>query len=270
MAEVLKATIYPMLVMGGLAVFFAIGLGIAARVFYVYVDPKIKEVEALLPGANCGGCGYAGCSDAAAAVVAGKAPVNVCVASSAEAYERIAEILGKKAEVKEKQVAYIMCLGTKDKAKRRFQYMGIEDCRAAMLVAGGDKECQYGCLGLGTCVKSCPFDALSMGEDGLPQVDKEKCTACGTCVRVCPRGIPKLLPISQKVATLCSSHDRPPVVKKLCEAGCLGCGICVKVCPEKACSLDNFLAIVDPNKCKLNGKCLEKCPTGIIQKLLPT
>ena len=269
MGGILGATIYPMLVMCGLAVVFALMLGIASRIFYVEVDPKIKAVEELLPGANCGGCGYAGCADCAAAIVAGQAPVNACVAAGAEVHAKIAEILGRAVEEKEPEVAYIMCKGTKDKAKKRFQYMGIEDCRAAILVAGGDKECQYGCLGLGTCVKSCPFGALSMGEDGIPVVDRNKCTGCGTCVRVCPRGIPKLLPVSQKIATVCNNHDAPPVVKKLCEVGCLGCGICKKVCPEKAIEIKNFLSVVDPSKCTLCGKCIEKCPTGAIQQILP-
>ena len=267
--EVLRATIYPMLVMGGLAIFFAIGLGIAAKVFYVYVDPKVKEVEGLLPGANCGGCGYAGCADCAAAIVAGEAPVTACVASSEDVFVAIGEVLGKTVEVKEKEIAMIMCRGTANKAKRKFQYMGIEDCRAALLAGGGDKECQYGCLGLGTCVKNCPFDALSMGEDGLPKVDKDKCTGCGTCTRVCPRGIPKLVPVSLKIAVICSSHDTPPVVKKICEVGCQGCGLCKKACPEKAITIVDSLSVVDPSKCTLCGKCFEKCPTGAIQQLLP-
>jgi len=269
MNEILKAAIYPVIVMGGLAAIYALGLGIAARIFYVYVDPKIPQVEELLGGANCGGCGYAGCSDCAAAIVAEKAPVSACVAVGPDKWEAIAKILGKTVEVGERQVAHIMCRGDRENAKRRFQYMGIEDCRAAMLVAGGDKECQFGCLGLGTCVKNCPFGALSMGENGIPIVDRDKCTGCGTCSRVCPRGIPKLLPESQKVATVCNSHDGPPLVKKLCAVGCLGCGICKKVCPEKAVTVQSFLSIVDPSKCNLCGKCIEKCPTGAIHQILP-
>ncbi len=267
--EVLKATIYPVLVMGGLAAIYALGLGIAARIFYVYVDPRIAEVEEFLGGANCGGCGYAGCSDCAAAIVEGKAPVNACVAVGPDKWEAVAKILGVSVEAGERQVAMIMCRGSKDKAKRKFQYMGIEDCRAAMLAGGGDKECQYGCLGLGTCVKNCPFGALSMGEDGLPKVDKDKCTGCGTCTRVCPRGIPKLVPVSLKIAVICSSHDTPPVVKKICEVGCQGCGLCKKACPEKAITIVDSLSVVDPSKCTLCGKCFEKCPTGAIQQLLP-
>ena len=261
--EVLIATLYPMLVMGGLAIVFAMGLGMASRAFYVYVDPRSKQVEELLPGVNCGGCGYAGCADCAVAIVEGGAPVTVCVACPEEVQQEIAKITGKTLEEQEKLVAWIMCVGTKDKAARRFQYEGIEDCWAASVVAMGNKGCLYGCLGLGTCVKSCPFDAMSMGEDGLPKVDIDKCTGCGTCVRVCPRGIPKLLPISQKSAVLCCSHDGPLVAKKLCEAGCLGCGVCKKFCPEEAIVIEGSLAIVDLNKCRVCGKCMEKCPRNV-------
>lgn len=259
-----------MIVMGALAILFAIGLGIASRVFYVYVDPRIKEVEGLLRGPNCGACGYADCADCAAAVVEGRAPVTACVACAEEVHREIAQILGKANEEKERQVAWIMCVGTDDKTERRFQYTGIEDCVAALVVAKGEKGCLYGCLGLGTCVKSCAFGALSMGEDGLPKVDIDKCTGCGTCVTVCPRGIPELLPISQKVGVLCRSHDATPVVKKLCEAGCLGCGACKKACPEEAITIEDSLAVVDPSKCTGCGKCMETCPTGVIRQIVPT
>jgi electron transport complex protein RnfB len=267
MVQILQQTIYPMLVMGSLAVVFAIGLGIAGKVFYVYVDPKIKEVESALVGANCGGCGFAGCSDCAQAIVEGRAPVSACVVGGAVVCETVAKIMGVAFEEKEKEVAVIRCRGTLDKAKRRFEYMGIEDCRAAELVAGGNKGCSYGCLGLGTCVKNCPFGALSMGEDGLPKVDEEKCTACGTCARVCPRGIPKVVPISQRVYTICNSHDMGKVVKSICKVGCIACGICKKVCPEDAITIENFLSVVDKEKCTLCGKCIEKCPTGVMQRI---
>ncbi|MDP2991811.1 MAG: RnfABCDGE type electron transport complex subunit B, partial [Deltaproteobacteria bacterium] len=156
------------LAMGGLGVFLSILLGVAAKVFYVYVDPRIGQVADVLPGANCGGCGYAGCSDCAAAMVEGKAPVDACKAGGASVIEACAGILGLSVEAGERQVAKIFCRGDNAKAQRKFQYVGINDCRAAMLVSGGDKSCSYGCLGLGTCVAGCPFGALSMGEDGLP------------------------------------------------------------------------------------------------------
>lgn len=268
MVEMLKLTISPMMLMGGMAIVFAIGLGIAARAFYVYVDPKITEVEEVLAGANCGGCGFAGCSDCATAIVEGKASADVCKPGGVACATAVAQIMGVAVEEKEREVARIMCKGAIDKAVRRFKYMGISDCRAAELAMGGDKGCAYGCLGLGTCVKSCPFGALSMGEDGLPVVDDKLCTACGTCVRVCPRHIPKLIPISQKTYTPCSSHDMPKAMKAVCQVGCTGCGLCKKACPEGAVTMDKFLAIVDPVKCKGTRACFEKCPTGIIQSMI--
>ncbi|HIC91250.1 MAG TPA: RnfABCDGE type electron transport complex subunit B [Syntrophaceae bacterium] len=268
MVEMLKETVSPMMLMGGMAIVFAIGLGIAARVFYVYVDPKITEVEEVLAGANCGGCGFAGCSDCATAIVEGRAPVDACKPGGIACATAVAQIMGVAVEEKEREVARIMCKGAIGKAVRRFKYMGISDCRAAELALGGDKACSYGCLGLGTCVKNCPFGALSMGEDGLPVVDDKLCTACGTCVRVCPRHIPKLMPISQKVATPCSSHDMPKAMKAVCEVGCTGCGLCKKACPENAVTIDKFLSVVDPVKCNGCGACFEKCPTGIIQHMV--
>ncbi len=268
MGELLGATINPMLLMGGMAAVFAIGLGVAARIFYVYIDPKIKEVEGVLAGANCGGCGFAGCSDCATAIVEGKAPVDACKPGGAACATACAQIMGVVVEEKEREVARIFCKGAIGKAERRFDYMGISDCRAAQLVSEGDKACSYGCLGLGTCVKNCPFGALSMGEDGLPVVDDDLCTACGTCTRVCPRGIPKLVPVSQKVYNPCSSHDMAKVMQAACQVGCTGCGLCKKVCPEKAVTMDKFLAVVDPVKCNGCEVCFEKCPTGIIQHLV--
>lgn len=265
MSGLLDAIIPPVMVIGGMAVVFALGLGIAARVFYVYIDPKIKEVEGELAGANCGGCGFAGCSDCATAIVEGRAPITACAPGGTTCHTAVAKIMGVAVEEKEKQVARIMCKGAIGKAVRRFKYIGISDCRAAELAMGGDKGCAYGCLGLATCVKNCQFGALSMSEDGLPVVDDKLCTACGTCNRVCPRHIPKLIPISQKTYTPCSSHDMPKAMKAVCNVGCTGCGLCKKACPEKAVTLDNFLSVVDPAKCKGTQACFEKCPTGIIQ-----
>lgn len=261
-------TITAIVAMGGLGLLLSVVLGVAAKVFYVYVDPRIGAVADVLPGANCGGCGFAGCSDCAAAIVEGKAAVNACKAGGASTAAAVGGVLGVSAEAAEREVARIFCRGDNTKAVRKFTYMGIGDCRAAMLVGGGDKACRYGCLGLGTCVSNCPFGALMMGPDGLPLVDEDKCTGCGTCAKVCPRSIPKITGISQKVATLCSSHDPGKVVKEICQAGCVGCGLCKKNCPEKAVDVVKFLSVVDAKKCTGCGKCFEKCPTGIIQALV--
>ena len=177
------------IVIGGIGVVAAIGLGIASKVFAVYVDPKITEVEELLPGANCGGCGFTGCSAAAKAVVKGKAPPSLCVAGGEEVGQAIAALLGLSVVGGEKGLAELGCKYSKDTSHLLFDYEGVPDCRAAALVMGGGKVCTMGCLGLGSCVRACPFDALYIGDDGLPKVIEERCTACGTCERVCPKGI---------------------------------------------------------------------------------
>jgi Na+-translocating ferredoxin:NAD+ oxidoreductase RNF subunit RnfB len=259
-----------MVAMGGIGLALSIVLGIASKVFYVYVDPKVVAVDECLPGANCGGCGYAGCSDCAVAIAAGEAPPNACVAGGDDVAEAVAAVLGVSAGAAERDIVNIFCKGSHSIAERKYNYKGVLDCRAAVLLSGGDKSCSYGCLGLGTCVTNCPFGALTMGEDGLPVVNKELCTGCGTCVDICPRHIPKLIKESQKVATLCSSHDGGNIVKAICKIGCLGCGKCKKACPEKAIIIDKFLAIVDGEKCTGCGECFEKCPTGIIQSLVVT
>ncbi|MFN3535256.1 MAG: (Fe-S)-binding protein, partial [Desulfatiglandales bacterium] len=176
-------------VMGGVGLICGAGLAVASKLFYVYVDPKIEEVQELLPGANCGGCGYAGCSANAAAIVAGKSSPDSCVAASQEAKEAIARILGVSVSLKEPDIARPNCYYGFHEADLKYDYSGIMDCRAQSLLGGGSKVCPIGCLGLGTCVRSCPFGALSIGPDNLPVVDREKCTGCGTCNRVCPRGI---------------------------------------------------------------------------------
>jgi Na+-translocating ferredoxin:NAD+ oxidoreductase RNF subunit RnfB len=258
--------LYAVLAMAGLGMVMSAVLGLAAKIFYVYVDPRVDQIADTLPGANCGGCGYAGCNDFAEAVVEGGATPGQCVACGKESIKTICSILGVSAEEKERKVARIFCRGTHQSASREFSYRGIADCRAAELVSGGEKSCQYGCLGLGTCVENCPFGAMAMGEDGLPIVFEDLCTACGQCAKICPRDIPRLVPASQPVVVFCGSHESGKVVKELCSAGCIGCGKCKKVCPEGAISINKFLAVVDPEKCTGCGLCLEECPTGIIRK----
>ncbi len=255
------------LAMAALGCVLSIILGVAAKVFYVYVDPRIESILDVLPGANCGGCGYAGCSDYAEAIVKSGAPANLCVAGGSEVTDQICSIMGISAEAGERKVARIFCQGSDDKAVKRFQYSGANDCRAAIVATGGDKACQYGCLGLGTCVRACPFEALSMGDNGLPVVNESLCTGCGNCVEACPRNIPRLIPVSQKTANLCSSHDGGKVVKQVCSIGCIACGMCKKNCPEEAVSMEDKLAVVNPDKCTGQGICIEKCPTGSMVSL---
>ena len=188
-----------LIAIGGIGLIAGLGLAIASKIFYVYVDPKVVEIEEALPGANCGGCGFPGCSGSAAAIAAGQAPPNICVAGGPEVHKRVAAILGVAVKETEPNIARPGCYYGIEKADLKYLYNGIQDCRAAMLLNGGSKVCPIGCLGLGTCVRACPFGALSMGPDNLPVVDPELCTGCGTCERVCPRHIITLTSTSKRI-----------------------------------------------------------------------
>ncbi|MFZ5564543.1 MAG: RnfABCDGE type electron transport complex subunit B, partial [Thermodesulfobacteriota bacterium] len=208
-----------LVMMAVLGCIIGIGLAIASRVFYVYVDPKVEAVESALPGANCGGCGLPGCSANAAAIVAGKAAPNSCVAGGPDLAQAIAALLGMALEAKEPDIAVPDCTYSVAEAKQKFVYSGISDCRAAALLSGGMKVCTVGCLGLGTCVRACPFGALSMGENGLPVVNKEKCTGCGTCERVCPKHIIKLSSVTRRILREYTVDDCVAPCRRACPAG---------------------------------------------------
>jgi len=252
---------------GGLGLLFGAGLAFASKKFAVEVDPKIEEIIDILPGANCGACGYPGCSGYAEAIVKSGANIKIdlCSPGGAEVSKNIARIMGVDAgEGHERKVAVVQCRGTNEKAPKRFLYQGIEDCTAAQLIMGGDKGCVYGCLGLGTCVRACPFEAMAMGDNGLPIVDEEKCTACGICVTVCPRGIMALIPVSQKIFLGCVSQDKAKAVKSVCSVGCIGCGLCSKekVTPSGSIIMEgNLPKIINPIADDL-PTAVEKCPTN--------
>ena len=208
-----------LIVMGTLGVIIGIGLALASKIFYVYVDPLVLAIEDALPGANCGGCGLPGCSSNAEAIVAGKAAPNSCVAGSAELAETIAGLLGVSIEAKEPDIALPGCTYGPDKAELKYQYDGILDCRAVSLLNGGMKVCNVGCLGLGTCARQCPFDAIQMGPEGLPVVDEEKCTGCGTCERVCPKHIITLSSVTRRIVREYTTEDCTTPCQRQCPAG---------------------------------------------------
>jgi len=260
-----KVYLYSLLSMGGLGALLALGLGFASRTFRVERDKRIDEVENALPGANCGACGYAGCSSFAEAVVRGEASVDGCPVGGEAVAKKLAEIMGSTASGSNKMIAQVLCGGGWKETRKTAEYQGIQSCKAANMVNGGTKTCQYGCLGLGDCAAVCPFDAITMSENGLPIIDPEKCTGCGKCVEACPRNIIVLAPETGKNHIRCSSHDPGKVVRKICEVGCIGCGICAKVCPVDAIKIENNLAVLDYSKCINCGLCAEKCPTGTIE-----
>ena len=251
-------------VLGVVGLIFGILLEVADKKLAVEVDPRIAKVGEALGGANCGACGYAGCDAVAEAIVKGEARVDACPGNSTENIARIAAILGKEAIDQDPQVAYVRCAGTCEATKAKANYVGLQDCRAAVLSGGlGVMSCDYGCIGLGSCAAVCPEKAISI-VDGIAHVDPKKCIGCGMCAKTCPKHVIEMHDRVTKVAVSCSNHDRGPAVKKACVAGCIGCGICVKQCEQGAVTLENNLATVDPEKCVACGKCVEKCPTKAI------
>jgi Na+-translocating ferredoxin:NAD+ oxidoreductase RNF subunit RnfB len=248
---------------------FGVGLAMAAQRFAVKIDPRIEEVKGVLAGAHCGACGYPGCEQYAEVVVNDPdvAP-NLCTPGGARATAAVARITGKIAEDKDPEFSRIMCQGGLSRAKRRYIYEGIKDCRAAVIAGGGDKACVYGCLGYGTCATVCPFDAIEMSEDQLPVVDVAKCTGCRKCEQACPKQVIEILNGGKAVIVACHSKDKGAAVRKLCEVGCIGCGKCVKVCPYEAAVMDGNLARIDIEKCLVCGLCVRACPTDAIADLL--
>lgn len=247
-------------------IFVGLFLGVAGIVFKVEVDEKEEAVLAALPGNNCGGCGFAGCSGLAAAIAKGEAPVNACPVGGEAVGNKIAEIMGVNAESTVKKVAYVSCQGDCEKAGVDYEYHGVTDCRMMGFVpGGGPKKCNSGCLGYGTCAEACPFDAIKI-VNGVAVVDKDKCKACGKCVAVCPKHLISLIPYDAKYVVACSSTDKGPVAMKACQTACIGCGICAKVCPQGAVTVTDFHATIDQEKCVGCGVCAEKCPKKVIVK----
>lgn len=254
------------IVVGVIGLCVGLILGLADKKFKVEVDERETLVRSMLPGNNCGGCGYPGCDGLAAAIVAGTAPVNACPVGGAPVAENIAGVMGVEAEQGERMTAFVKCAGTCDKTKRWYNYYGINDCRQASLLAGkGEKACDYGCLGYGSCVKACKFDAIHV-VDGVAVVDKEKCVSCGACAAACPKHIIEVVPAKAKHLVQCNSNYKGKDVKAVCSVGCIGCGICAKQCETGAITLENNLAHIDYEKCTGCGKCAEKCPVKIIKQ----
>lgn len=243
---------------------FGAALAFASQKFAVEVDPKAVMIREALPGANCGGCGFAGCDQFAGAVASGIAPVNGCPVGGADCAAALAEIMGVNAGTDAKKVAHVICKGGDDKCRTNFKYEGIIDCRAAAMVSGGGKSCSFGCLGYGTCERVCPFDAIHIQENGLALVDPDKCTACGKCIEACPKQVILYVPFGQEVIVNCNNKDKGPQVKKNCDVSCIACGICEKNCPFDAIHVNNNLASIDYLKCTSCMICTEKCPTKAI------
>lgn len=242
---------------------FAILLGIAGKVFAVETDERVPLVRECLPGANCGGCGYPGCDGLATAIVEGRAPVNGCPVGGAACAAKVAEVMGVTVSEEEPKVAHVHC-GGGCKAIDKAKYEGLADCNAAMRVAGGPKECAFGCMGLGSCVTVCQFDAIHV-VDGKAVVDPEKCVSCGMCVGICPKKLIDLVPKSKKVHVNCMSRDKGAVAMKVCEVSCIGCKKCENTCKFDAIHVKDNIASIDYTKCTNCKMCTKVCPRDCIE-----
>jgi len=261
----LTAIITAMLVMAALGTALAVALAVANKKLYVYEDPRIDVIEEMLPRANCGACGTAGCRHFAELCVKGAINPAQCTVSSKEMKEAIADLLGVQLGHQEKRVARLACAGGTHVSYTRARYQGLASCRAANVVAGGGKGCTWGCLGFGDCVSACTFGAIRMNKHNLPVVDEDKCAACGDCVRVCPKGLFSIHPVSHRLWVACKNLDASNQAEAECEVTCTGCGRCAAYAPEGLITIESNLAVIDYSKNALGSKlAIEGCPTGAI------
>ena len=255
--------LFAVLVLGVMGGVFGLVLAIASKVFAVETDPRLPEIMDCLAGANCGGCGYPGCGGCADAILSGKAPVNACPPAGAEGAAKIAAIMGVEMTVSEKMVAAVKCNGG-SRAVKKFEYRGVEDCLGALKVGAGPLECGYGCLGFGSCVKACAFDAIHINDRGVAEVDRDKCTNCMACAGVCPRKLIISVPEASSVLVPCASKDKGVAAKAACDVSCIGCKLCEKNCPTGAITVTDNIASIDYSKCTSCGMCIGKCPRKLI------
>ena len=260
--------------LGGLGLVFGLVLSAASKVFYVESDPRLEQLNECLPGANCGGCGYAGCGGYAEAVLNGEAPIGKCASGGNECAQAMATIMGIKAEAVTRKVALVRCSGEKiyDKdgaltkgAKVKANYEGFKDCLAASKVGGsGPLSCKFGCLGYGTCVKACKYGAMSV-VNGVACVDEDLCVGCMACASVCPRNLIMAVEPDRNVVIACNSMAKGAVTSRSCTVGCIGCSLCKKICPKDAIPIENNLARIDYTKCDNCGLCATVCPKHLIK-----
>ena len=253
----------PTILIGVLSLVFGVMLAWFSQKFAVEVNPLVQKIEEILPGANCGACGFPGCSTLAEKIAIGETPPDACPVGGPKVWTELSALVGKEVDShREAQKAVLLCQGAREVAGEVAIYQGLKDCKAAQLLGNSFKGCRYGCLGFGNCVRICPFEAMTMDEEkGLPIIIEDKCTGCGKCVEECPRSLIALFPAREQVVEVCVSLASPRETRQSCKKGCIKCSICVKSCPEGAMTLEGGRIKIDQEKCNLCGVCIEKCPT---------
>ncbi|MCX7861541.1 MAG: RnfABCDGE type electron transport complex subunit B [Bacteroidales bacterium] len=264
--------VYSLLALGGVALLFAAVIYFVEKKFKVVEDPRIDEIQEILPGANCGGCGYPGCRGFAEAIVkTGDFNALFCPVGGNDVAKKAAAIMGVEVQEKAPQIAVVRCNGSHEHAPKKVTYEGATSCAFAHMLFAGESTCPYGCLGCGDCVASCTFDAIYMNyETGLPVIVEDKCTSCGACVKACPRGIIELRnkgPKGKRIFVCCINKEKGAIARKNCSVACIGCGKCVKICPYEAITMTDNLAYISFEKCKLCRKCVSECPTSAIHEI---
>jgi RnfABCDGE-type electron transport complex B subunit len=251
------------LVLGILGLAFGAGLTLASRKFAVHVDERIEKIGELLPGTNCGACGFAGCADLASALVEDTSLIDKCAQVTPEAKRGIGGVLGIEVKIETPKVAKVACVWG---SKVAFEYRGAKSCGAAVDLMDGFLACKEGCLGLGDCVEVCPFDAIAF-EDGKIRIDSQKCTGCGVCITLCPRNVIALVPRDTKVFVACNSPKPAKEVVAVCTKGCIVCKLCEKACEQHAIKIEDNLPVIDQSRCNGCGACIESCKRGVLEPL---
>lgn len=261
-----SAILFAFLTVTLLGLLLGAGLAFAAKKLAIKKDERVILVEEALPGVNCGACGFAGCAAYAEAIVLEGAEIGLCPPGGKDSADKVSSIMGVQASFSaERMVAKVHCNGNRERSTYSFDYRGIDDCNGASILFQGDKDCKFGCLGLGSCIKVCPADAISKTDDGRVWVDKDLCIGCKKCVDVCPTGVMKMIPYDADYYVSCNSHDKGAQVKKICSVGCIGCKICEKKFPEAGFIVEDFLSHVDYSTPGIDrAGAAEACPTHSI------
>ncbi len=253
----------PVLIFAVLGIVSGMLLTFASKIFAVKKDERIEKINNSLPNANCGACGYAGCADYADAIVKNNAPANLCRLGGADVTKLISKVMGVEAEIRERSVAVLHCNGNCNVTSKKFDFSGLDSCKAVSRFYGGDGLCAYGCIGLGDCVKVCEGHCISI-KDKIANINISECVSCGKCVKTCPHGLFSLRPVSKYIEARCSSKDNGKITSLVCKNGCIACKLCEKKCPSDAIHVIDFHSVIDYDKCINCGECYKVCPTGTI------